>query len=521
MRRLFILFALCFAGCQLSPIATPTPSPTGTPLPQPSDTPTQTQAPTETPVPTETPTATITLPPTDPPTPTTMPTPVNTPFPEVGFTYDNSEQIEVPANILTVLQNPVVAYVNTNNRTSTGGTPQPGNDVETLFYHSPGGGGRITLLELDAGTGTQIYLSPTGRSIAYFREGSSSATTGLYVLDLEIGFSGRLLAVPSLAQRGFFNQPTWSPLGDQLAIAVPTAYAMDIYTVGSDGTNPRNITDHPAYDIWPQWSPDGRYILFVSDRAQCPTWTPGEPATCDEPDALPPVGGNLYVYDTTTEGVELLADQLITEPPRWLNSTTIAFASGDPLFGDSTRDLYTADVTTGAVALLAASSGVNDPVKLGEAWSADGSQVLYQAANNNTELVIMSAAGEPLGRTNDLTFARYGMAADWSPDSEFVAVGGVDGQCPYGITVIRVPTSTSQSFSFTARGNPPPSMCDPMYGPDGRLAFTGVRAQATNALDGRVDVYVANSNGLGATNLTADLRGQVALIGWAGGSADN
>lgn len=67
----------------------------------------------------------------------------------------------------------------------------------------------------------------------------------------------------------------------------------------------------------------------------------------------------------------------------------------------------------------------------------------------------------------------------------------------------------------TADGNPPPSMCEPTYSPNGSLlAFTGVNPR----IDGRVDVYVANANGYGAQNLTANLRGQIKMLGWVGGS---
>ncbi|MFN3491195.1 MAG: TolB family protein, partial [Anaerolineales bacterium] len=84
----------------------------------------------------------------------------------------------------------------------------------------------------------------------------------LYILDVGVGISGRVLPINTLVQRGFFSVPSWSPDGTQLAIALATAYDIDIFTVGRDGSNWRNLTNNGSYDLWPSWSPDGRFLAF-------------------------------------------------------------------------------------------------------------------------------------------------------------------------------------------------------------------------------------------------------------------
>ncbi len=74
-----------------------------------------------------------------------------------------------------------------------------------------------------------------------------------------------LLAVagpPAGAQIVLPRFPAPSPDGAQLAFC----HQGDVWVVASEGGEARRLTAHPAYDERPIWSPDGRWIAFISNR---------------------------------------------------------------------------------------------------------------------------------------------------------------------------------------------------------------------------------------------------------------
>jgi TolB protein len=59
----------------------------------------------------------------------------------------------------------------------------------------------------------------------------------------------------------------WSPDGGTLAYCAPRNENFDIYAIPVAGGEEQRLTAHPAFDDGPDYSPDGRWIYFNSDRS--------------------------------------------------------------------------------------------------------------------------------------------------------------------------------------------------------------------------------------------------------------
>ena len=126
----------------------------------------------------------------------------------------------------------------------------------------------IYLIKADGASLTR--LEPQGFDLAWSPDGASLAFTSpemdIYVMGSDGSNLRQLTTGESLEQR-----PAWSLDGQSIAYVSDTGSNIhdinyEIFVMNSDGSNQRRLTNNTAQDWGPVFSPDGHHIVFTSDR---------------------------------------------------------------------------------------------------------------------------------------------------------------------------------------------------------------------------------------------------------------
>jgi TolB protein len=265
--------------------------------------------------------------------------------------------------------------------------------------------------------------------------------------------------VPTRLTRTRYSYPFLSPDGSRFVLEASVSGNWEIYTLarggmgdGGEGLVP--LTRNSHLDRMPSWSPDGRYIAFISDRS-----------------------GNMDVYRMDANGDSVVQITHTPEPeihPYWApEGGTIIYnrrVAGERLYSIWTTDVDGRDHTE-----LLRDGELNSYAQI----SPDGKWIVFDKwwgnDDSNGEIMLMNRAGGSLKRlTRNSVYDGY---PAWFPDSERILFSSeVEGT--FKLFSIRIDGSDLTQLTFGNGGDQ-----------RGRVTLDGQSIYFNRNLDGTIEVY--------------------------------
>ncbi len=235
----------------------------------------------------------------------------------------------------------------------------------------------------------------------------------------------------------------------------------EVYIMRGDGSNPQRLTNDPASDRMPVFSPDGTQIAFTSDRD----------AGQDD----------IWVMNRDGTGVTQLTTGFQNREPAWSpDGSRIVFTRER----SDIADVLVMDADGSNVVNLTDSPSRDDQAE----WSPDGSQIVFRSdRDGDFKIYVMNADGS--GAT-ELSSQSAGNPT-WSPDGTKIAfVSDVDG--------------TLDIWVMNADGSNPVNLTD-NAAQDGEPAWNPTSSKITFSSDrgGAFDIYVMDADGTNVQRLTS------------------
>ena len=233
----------------------------------------------------------------------------------------------------------------------------------------------------------------------------------------------------------------------------------DIFVMDGDGQHQRRLTDHPAADLYPVWSPDGTQIAFLRLNESLAF---GRITLSAEDNGL-------YLVSADGSGeVRLTPPEMTTfalVPPVWSpDGARLAFVVSRRAVGDET-DIMRMDNTVEDVYLVAPDGGNLTRIVKGAlvnqlAWSPDSQYLLFRSFPESKLYLVSQDSGEPMSLYED-SHPRY---VTWSPTGQEIAFYSDQDKLIY-----RASLESEEKVALT---HSPLSLSALTWSPDGgQLAF--------------------------------------------------
>jgi len=296
--------------------------------------------------------------------------------------------------------------------------------------------------------------------------------------------------IPSVIPTETTLPPTPTALGGgfgQLAFVSTKTGIPQVYIMNSDGGNVLQVTKEQDGACQPDWSPDGKKIVYISP--------------CHQKTDLYN-DSSLYIMDVETGKRTALPASLGGDfEPAWCpDGKRIAFTSQR----DGYPEIYMIILENNQIVRLTRAQSISGAIYARmPAWNPYGSQIAYVLKRTGLSQIWVTTDGDAnMDKPNDRLVAspNNDTLPAWTPDGQFVVFSetSADGTAPYSLWSMRYEDRASR----TAVRVPiePLPVVDVSFSPDGYwMAFESWPDATVNQ-----DIYMTTATGANRTRLTTD-----------------